>query len=127
MANRGTNDFQWHPTWVTPRAKLYAVLVTPSESFKKDRQLLDDNSVDIYDLEFEGVSDTNRNAILAQYSGVSAEYDSFWWNTVPTYLNVGTSLASGYSGLTVNYVANSYKETPRARSWDIFLSLEVAV
>jgi len=120
MANRGSYDFTWTPTWVTPRAKQYAVLITPSESFKKDRQLLDTNSIDIYDLEFDGVTDANRNLILAHYSGVTAEYDSFWWSTVPSYLNIG-------SGVTVNYVANSYKENPKPRSWNIALSFEVVV
>jgi hypothetical protein len=120
MANRGNYDFTWTPTWVTPRAPVYAVLITPSESFKKDRQLLDTNAINIYDLEFDGVSDANRNLILNHFSGVTGEYDSFWWSTVPSYLNIG-------SGATVNYVPGSYKEEVESRYWQIRLAFEVVV
>jgi len=120
MATRGNYDFTWTPTYVTPRASVFAVLITPSESFKKDRQLLDTNSIDIYDLEFDGTTDANRNLILNHFSGVTGPYDSFWWSTVPSYLNIG-------SGVTVNYVPNSYKEDPDSRYWRIRLAFEVAV
>jgi hypothetical protein len=117
MANRGDFDFTWTPTWVTPRAKQWPVLITQSESFKKDYQLLDTNSLNVYELEFDGVTDSTRNAILNHFTGVTGPYDSFWWSTVPSYLNIG-------SGVTVRYLPGSYQESPRARYWEITFSFE---
>ena len=110
-------NFTWTPTWVMPRVPQYAVLITQSESFKKDYQLLDSNSIDRYDLSFDGISDTDRNAVVGHYSGVTGPYDSFIWTTVPSYLNAGTTM-------TVRYVSGSYKEEPSARYWSIKLSFE---
>jgi len=105
------------PTWVSPRAPVFAVLITPSESFKKDYQLLDTNSQGIYDLTFDGVLDATRNTIIAHYTGVTGPYDNFVWKSVPSYLNAGATM-------TVRYVLGSYKEEPRERSWQIKCSFE---
>lgn len=122
--------FYWIPSWVTPKAPVFPVLITPSESFKKDYQLLDSDAIWRYDLTFTGVSDSGRNAILRHYSGWSGgaavgggatgPFQSFNWTSIPSYLN-----QSGSS--TVRYVPGSYKESPKARSWDIRLTFEVDV
>ncbi|MFH1623545.1 MAG: hypothetical protein ABID54_00125 [Pseudomonadota bacterium] len=105
------------PTWVYPREPVYPVIITASENFKKDYQLLDDNSQDIYDLHFDGISDAVRNTIAAHRAGVSGGYDNFVWTSVPSYLNAGTTM-------TVRYVRGSYNEEPRARSWEINFAFE---
>ena len=110
-------NFGVTPTWVVPREEDFAVLITQSESFKKDYQLLDTNSIRVYDLTFTGVTDSIRNTIFAHRTSVTGPYDSFTWTSVPSYLNAGTTM-------TVRYVAKSYKEQPQARSWDIRLSFE---
>ena len=120
MADRGNYDFTWIPTWVVPRERAFAVSITLSESYKKDRQIIDTDSVDVYDLKFEGVLDATRNLIYAHFSGVTGPYDTFWWSTVPSYLDIG-------SGVTVNYVPGSYKEELKPRSWEISLSFEKVV
>ena len=112
-------SFQWTATWVIPRAKQWAVLITPSESFKKDYQLLDTNSIDVYDVRFDGVSDATRNSIVAHYNGqATGPYAAFEWATVPTYLNTGGTT------MTVRYVPDTYKEEPQSRYWMIQLSFE---
>ena len=110
-------NFTYIPTWVTPIAPKYAVIITQSESFKKDYQLLDTNSIQRYTLKFEGVSDTNRNLMIAHYSGVTGPYDSFSWTTVPSYLNEGASL-------TVRYSPGGYREKPDAAYWNIDITFE---
>ena len=113
-------NFGVTPTWAVPREPRFAVLITPSESFKKDYQLLDTNSIKVYDLTFSGVTDSTRNSIIAHFASVTGPYDSFVWTSVPSYLNAGTTM-------TVRYMQNSYKEQPQARSWDIQLSFEKSV
>ena len=110
-------NFTVTPTWVTPRAPQYAVIITMSESFKKDYQVLDSNANKIFDLTFDGVSDTTRNTILSHYSSVTGPYDSFTWKSVPSYLNEGSSM-------TVRYKQGTYAEEPRERSWQIKFSFE---
>ena len=113
-------NFTWTPTWATPRAPQFAVLITPTESFKKDYQLLDTNSINIYDLEFDGLLDATRNSIVAHFIGVTGAYDSFDWNTVPSYLDAGTTM-------TVRYLPGSYKERVESRHWEIKLAFEAVV
>lgn len=113
-------DFTWTPTWVTPRPPVFAVWITDSESFKKDYQLLDTNALRFFDLDFDGVSDSTRNSIIAHFNSVTGPYDSFVWTTVPSYLNSGTTM-------TVRHVENSYKEIPRERHWEITFSFEKVV
>ena len=112
-------DFSWIPTKVIPRAPKHNVLVTPSVSFKKDRVVLDDEVITIYDFEFEGVTDADRNAILSHYHGASGPYAFFIWRSVPSYLNIGTEAREAY------YVAGSYKESVKGRSWNISFSFDV--
>lgn len=113
-------NFTYIPTWVKPIAPQYSVEVTPSENFKKERLLVDTNAVQKFELEFKGVSDSDRNAIIAHYKSAYGPYDSFSWTTVPSYLNEGASM-------TVYYVEGSYREKAKARSWDISLTVEKEV
>ena len=110
-------NFSFTHTWATPVAPKYAVFITQSESFKKDYQLLDTNSIQKYTLRFDGISDSDRNLIVAHYSGVTGPYDSFSWTTVPSYLNEG-------GALTVRYVPGGYRERPSATYWTIDIIFE---
>lgn len=120
-------NFYWTATWCAPRTPKFSVIVTASESFKKDYQLLDSNAVWIYDLNFSGVSDSGRNAIMRHYTGwqsgsmvgggVTGPYEDFVWTTVPSYLSAGTTMS-------VRYVLGSFKEKPSSRYWDISMSFE---
>lgn len=119
--------FYWIATWVKPRTPQFAVMITQSDSFKKDYQLLDTNAVWRYDLTFSGVSDSGRNAIMKHYSGyhaaaqgggVTGPYEIFSWTSCPSYVNAPPG------GMNVRYIGGSYNETPGERSWNIRLSFE---
>ena len=119
--------FYWTATWVTPKEPQFAVIVTASESFKKDYQLLDSNAIWVYDLSFSGVSDSGRNAMMRHYTGwqsgnmvgggVTGPFEVFVWTSVPSYLSAGTTMS-------VRYVPGSFKEKPSPRHWDINMSFE---
>ena len=114
-------SFYWRPTYVTPVEPEFTVIITIADSFKKDYQLLDTNSMRMFDLSFSGVSDSGRNAIAKHHSSAATgPYAVFAWTTVPSYLNSGSTL-------NVRYIAGSFKQEPQARSWDLSMSFEVDV
>ena len=112
------SDFTWYPTWVEPETIDFAVSITVCENFKKDYQAISDVELERFNLIFEGVSDANRNSMIAHYTNsATGPLHYFEWTTVPSYLNSGTTMM-------VRYVKDSYDEKPRSRYWNIECTFE---
>jgi hypothetical protein len=112
------SDFTWYPTWVDPETISFSVSITECENFKKDYQVVSDSKTEVFNLSFDGVTDTNRNLINAHYvTSATGPLHYFTWTTVPSYLNSGSTMV-------VRYVKDSYKEKPKPTYWEIELSFE---
>jgi len=110
-------DFLWTPTWVIPLVPDVGVLESPDDRYIKDRYQMHSNVEKMFDLVFEGVTDTTRNKISRHYSRVTGPYRVFDWTTVPSYINEGTTM-------TVRYVDRSYKEDVKSKYWTIEMTFE---
>jgi len=110
-------DFKWNPTWVIPLVPDVGVLESPDTRYVRDRYQMHSNLEKMFELVFEGVTDTTRNNINAHYSNVTGPYWPFVWTTVPSYINEGTTM-------TVRYVDRSYKEEVKSRYWSIEMTFE---
>jgi hypothetical protein len=115
--NAETLDFDWIPTWVIPLVPDVGVLVSPDDRYVKDYYQMHSNVEKMFDIVFEGVTDTIRNRINRHYSRVTGPYLPFTWTTVPSYINEGTTM-------TVRYVDRSYKEQVQAKHWEIEMTFE---
>jgi hypothetical protein len=110
-------DFLWTPTWVIPLVPDVGVSESPDDRYIKDYYQIHSNVEKMFDLVFEGVTDTIRNRISKHYSRVTGPYLPFIWTTVPSYINEGTTM-------TVRYVDRSYKEDVKSRYWTIEMTFE---
>lgn len=113
-------NFTWTPDAVEPAMPQFPVVVTQSDSFKKNYQLIDTTAVEQFKLLFKNASTTDRNSILSHFNGEYGGYTSFSWTTVPSYIKSGASQ-------TVRYI--SYSESPVSESglWAIEIVFEINV
>ena len=89
-------------TWTADRAKelkpQYNVVSTISESFKQTRQYYGGTTpLTTIELEFKVLDATDYGNILTHYNSAYGEYDSFVWNTVPSYINGGSNMTVHYA------------------------------
>lgn len=113
-------DFTSVPTWVEPESPEYHTLVTEAESMKKRFQSLSASPVEKFKLTFTGVSDTTYATIKTHFDGQLGGYDEFTWKSVPSYIDAGANK-------TGRWVEGSFKQTPRAKGWDLELTFEESV
>ncbi len=121
MAVTAGATFGVSPTWVIPEEPEFHLIETQAESMKKDFNLMSgSSSVDIYRLQFTGLSDTDYNGgsgVHDHFIGQNGGYSSFRWASVPSYINSG-------SDVTGRWVAGTFNPTPKASSWDVEVSFE---
>lgn len=114
-------SFTFPPTWVFPEEVQYHTVITEAESQKKEYfNISGSTPVEQYKIVFSGVSDAGYNGgtgILDHYNGQLGGYQYFTWTSVPSYI-LGGSDVSG------RWVEGSFKQTPRANSWDIEIMFE---
>ena len=116
----GVQIFNTTPTWVHPMEDDFNVITTVSENLKKEYFLPEDTSNIQYKLIFEGVKDTTFISILQSYRDVSGTFDSFYWDSVPTYIDGGAGSGVSMLGRWI-----SKKFTPQAKShWEVELVFE---
>ncbi len=113
-------NFSWTPEYVYPEAPEFPVVITQSDSYKKNYQLIATTATERFTLYFKKASTATRNDILSHYNTTGyGNYASFSWTTVPTYIKSAASQ-------TVRYI--SYKEEPiEAGLWDIWVGFEIDV
>jgi len=120
MAVTAGATFTFIPTWVFPEEPQFGVMITSTETMKKEYYLLSgSSSIDRYRLVFSGVSDAGYNGtggIRTHFRAQNGGYQSFKWATIPSYI-----LSSSVTG---RWVAGSLKETPNANYWDLELTFE---
>jgi hypothetical protein len=97
-------NFTYTPQEVIALEPEFPVIITQSDSFKKNYQLIETTATERYSLLFKAISTTVRNNILSHFNTTGyGGYASFSWTTVPSYIKTGTSQ-------TVRYVPGSYLE-----------------
>lgn len=99
MASAG-DPFTWTPDVIPPDPLTpdLALIVTESESFKRNYLLIDPDKNELFDLDFGEIqnsgSPTGANAqeIRAHYEAQNHNYSSFYWSSVPSYIAVSPFL-----------------------------------
>ena len=119
-------NFELIPTWVTPEAPEYHNVITESESMKKDYQNLSTTPVEVFVLEFTGLSDANFKILYDHYYSEYGGYAEFnWLNAkIPGYLKVLLGITDG--NLTGRWVKDSFSFTLKPHSWDAKIKFERA-
>ena len=113
-------DFTLIPTLVTPLEPEFPNIITESEA-KKQYQNLDPTPIEKYKLNFIRTTDVNYWIINDHYRSTYGGYDSFKWNSVPSY-----ATSSSTPNMTGRWVEGSFKSTPNAKSWDVEIVFEKA-
>ena len=97
-------DFSYTPQEVIALEPEYPVVITQSDSFKKNYQLIETTARERYLVIFKAIATSVRNNILTHWNTTGyGGYASFSWTTVPSYIKSG-------SAQTVRYVPGSYSE-----------------
>lgn len=97
-------DFSYTPQEVIALEPEFPVVITQSDSFKKNYQLIETTATERYSLLFKAIETSVRNNILTHFNTTGyGGYASFSWTTVPSYIKSGATQ-------TVRYVPGSYSE-----------------
>ena len=120
-------NFTLIPTWVYPEELEWNTLVTQSESMKKQYQSLSDTPGQKYRLVFTGLSDANRGVLLNHIYQCKGGFDSFSWQSVPSYIDTDLDGTPDGSNMTGRWVEKSYDQTPRENAWDCEIIFEKAI
>jgi len=81
-------DFLWTPNNVIPKAPKYNNLRTPSTGMKEQRLNLAGEGLREYKLTFSQADPDLRNKILFHYNFHRADYQSFMWKSIPSYVSL---------------------------------------
>lgn len=108
------------PTLVKTSAPVYNVETTQSESMKKEYFELAGTPMEIFTLEFSGKTHAEKQAILDHYNDQSGGFQSFSWQSVPSYVGGGANM-------TGRWVSKSYMESPVSQHWNVTLKFEKEV
>ena len=113
-------DFTWTPKFpVTPVTPVFNTLETQNESFKRQIQLLDSNTIETFELPFGDVAysgETNcRVSLHDHFIDQNFKYTPFSWTSVPDYI--------ASSPFNVRY--EDYQEVPDVNGevWNIKIIL----
>jgi hypothetical protein len=121
------DDFSLVPTWVYPEEPEFHNIITPAESMKKQYQNLSATPWRRFRLVFKGLSDTNFWALYNHFYGRYGGYDSFSWQSVPSYIDTDQDGTPDGSNLTGRWVDKSFSFRPLANGWDAEVVFEVDV
>jgi len=111
------DDFTLIPTWVKPLPSKFYNVVTKSESGKKEYQNISTTPTKQFELKFQGLSDTDYDSLRAHYEARYGGYDSFSWQSVPSYIESGANM-------TGRWKDKSLKAKARATCWDVTIIFE---
>ena len=79
--------FTMDPQEVVALAPEYHNVTTPSESMKKEYLNISSTPVEKFRLIFKGLSNADKEILLAHYNNQSGGYSKFTWETVPSYID----------------------------------------
>jgi len=121
------DDFTLIPTWVIPFAPEFHNIITQSESMKKNYQNLSSNPVMKFKLIFEKLGDTNFWTLHNHYYGRYGGYDSFSWQSVPSYIDTNQDGTPDGTDMTGRWVEGSFQFQPESRSWSAEIVFEKVI
>jgi len=114
------SDFTLVPNEVVTEEPKFHNISTKSESMKKEYFNLSATSINRYTLQFNALSNTNRDTLLTHYNDQYGGYHSFAWKSVPSYIGAGANI-------TGRWVEGSLKMTPSSSTyWSCEIQFEKA-
>jgi len=108
------------PTWVLPLEEKFNVLITDSETLKKEYDLISVTPNLQFRLIWSGVTDGDFAAILGHWRSVSGEFAVFTWDCVPSYIDGGSGLGTSMTGRW----SGKPKFSPQSKNWNLELIFE---
>ena len=111
-------NFTLIPTRVIPLTPKWNTLITQSEGMKKQYQSLTDTPEEKFLLIFVKMSDANYLTLLDHYNDCQGGYDSFSWQSVPSYIDTNRDGAADGSNMTGRWEENSLSR-PVINAYDV--------
>ena len=120
-------NFTLMPTWVIPEAPKYNIIVTQTESMKKEYFQLGDTPVEAFIFKFDGLSDTNFKVLYDHYKSQSSGYALFSWINayIPEYVKVLLGITIG--DLSGRWGKDSFKFKPKPKHWTAEILFERSI
>lgn len=116
------------PTWVIPKEPSYHLVVTESESQKKNFMNFSGSTpVYQYELEWKNITDDQYATILTHFQSTYGGYDSFLWDCVPSYIDGDHDGIADGTSMTGRWIKGSFDAKPEAHSWNVSLDFEEEV
>ena len=104
------DDFTLTPNLVVTRTPAYYNVITQSESGKKEYMNIASTPTEQYELQFNALTNSQRDTLLTHYKDNYGGYHSFIWKSVPSYINSGADMTGRWvdGSLRMSPVGNLY-------------------
>jgi len=104
------DDFTLTPNVVITYPPAYYNVITQSESGKKEYMNIASTPTEKYELQFNALTNSQRDTLLTHYKDNYGEYHSFSWKSVPSYVNSGADMTGRWvdGSLRMSPVGNLY-------------------
>lgn len=111
-------NFTLVPTRVIPLTPKWNTLITKAEGMKKQYQSLTATPEEKFLLIFEKMSDADYLTLLDHYNDCLGGYDSFSWQSVPSYIDTDRNGVADGSNMTGRWEEDSLSR-PVINAYDV--------